>query len=202
LNYLAHLYLTKDYPWEVSLGNFFADAVKGNNAISKYPENIQTGIRIHREIDDFTDKHPLVSKGKKRLYGNYGKFAGIIVDIYFDHILALNWKHYSDISLEDFAQSQYDLITSHWNHLPERTRFWYHYMHQNNLLVNYAREDIVEMVLQRMDKRMGSISGMGKAIEEFRIHKPEYTNEFRNVFQEIQDHLFSRFPQPSAILRG
>ena len=122
MNYLAHLFLTKDYHEEVSVGNFFADAVKGNNAISKYPEQIQKGIRIHREIDSFTDSHPLVKKGTKRLHPNYGKFAGIIVDIFYDHLLADNWEQYSEIPLVEFAQAQYNLITKHWNHLahPER----------------------------------------------------------------------------------
>jgi len=193
MNYLAHLFLTKDYPEEVSIGNFIADAVKGHQALSNYPEHIQRGIRIHREIDSFTDTHPLFKKGTKRLHSNYGKFAGIIMDIFYDHILALNWDQYSEDSLENFAQSQYNLITSHWTHLPERMQFWYYYMYYNNLLVTYARETVVELVLKRMDKRIGSSSGMGGAIVEFRIHKDEYTEEFRTVFQEIQEHISSCF---------
>ena len=189
MNYLAHLYLTKNYSEEISVGNFIADAVKGQKAISNYPEKIQSGIRIHREIDRFTDTHPLFKKGTKRLHHNYGKFAGIIVDIFYDHLLAIKWDQYSEDTLDDFAQTQYMLITSHWVHLPQRMQFWYHYMYQNNLLVNYARETVVELVLQRMDMRMGSISGMGGAIEELRIYKDEYTEEFRTIFQEIQEHI-------------
>ena len=193
MNYLAHLYLTKDYSEEISVGNFIADAVKGQKALSKYPEHIKTGIRIHREIDSFTDTHHLFKKGTKRLHSNYGKFAGIIMDIFYDHILADNWDQYSDDSLEDFAQSQYALIKTHWIHLPERTQFWYNYMYQNNLLLTYAEEDVIELVLQRMDKRLGSISGMGRAIQELRIYKDEFTKEFRIFFQEIQAHLSTRF---------
>jgi len=193
MNFLAHLYLTKDHAEEISVGNFIADAVKGQKAILNYPEHIQKGIRIHREIDSFTDSHPLVKKGTKRLHGNYRKFAGIIVDIFYDHILASNWDQYSVDSLDDFARSQYTLITTHWNHLPERTQFWYHYMFQNNLLVTYADAATIRLVLQRMDKRLGSISGMGEAMLEFSAFKDEYTREFRIVFQEIQEHLSSRF---------
>ena len=167
--------------------------MKGLKALSNYPEYIQKGIRIHREIDSFTDSHPLVKKGTKRLHPNYGKFAGIIVDIFYDHLLADNWEQYSEIPLVEFAQAQYNLITKHWNHLPPRTQFWYYYMYQNNLLVTYAQEDVIELVLQRMDKRMGSISGMGGAIDELRIHKTEYTAEFRSVFLEIQKHVSSNY---------
>jgi len=191
MNFLAHLYLTKDYSEEVSVGNFIADAIKGQKALSFYPKDIQLGIRIHREIDSFTDTHPQFKEGTKRLHSNYGKFAGIILDIFYDHILASNWDKYSKGSLEDFAQSQYDLITTHWVYLPERTQYWYQYMYQNNLLVDYAREDVIKLVLERMDKRLGSISGMGKAIEELRMFKDEYTQEFKTVFQELQERLIT-----------
>ena len=193
MNYLAHLYLTKNYSEEISVGNFIADAVKGQKALSNYPEQIQSGIRVHREIDSFTDTHPLFKKGTKRLHSNYGKFAGIILDIFYDHILAENWDQYSEDSLENFAQSQYSLITTHWIHLLLRTQYWYHYMYHNNLLVTYAKEAVIELVLQRMDKRLGSISEMGRAIVELRTYKDEYTEEFRTFFQEIQEHLSSRF---------
>ncbi len=199
MNFLAHLFLTKDYSEEVSIGNFIADAVKGLKALSNYPEYIQKGIRIHREIDSFTDTHPLFKKGTKRLHSNYGKFAGIIMDIFYDHILALNWDLYAVVSLEDFAHSRYSLIKSHWIHLPSRTQYWYHYMYQNNLLVTYADETVIELVLQRMDKRLGSISGMGHAMLELRTYKDEYTEEFRTVFQEIQTHLASRFGSKSKV---
>lgn len=193
MNYLAHLYLTKDYSEEISVGNFIADAVKGQKALSNYPDKIQRGIRIHREIDHFTDTHPLFKKGTKRLHSNYGKFAGIIVDIFYDHLLAITWDQYSEDTLDNFAQTQYKLITSHWIHLPERMQYWYHYMYQNNLLVTYSKEIVVELVLQRMDKRMGSISGMGRAIEELRIYKDEYSEEFKAFFQEIQEHITLTF---------
>lgn len=186
MNFLAHLYLTKEFPAPVSVGNFLADAVKGKNALSGYPEDIQTGILIHRQIDHFTDTHPLARQGTQRLFGNYGKFAGIILDIFYDHILAGNWHLYSLVPLEDFARAQYTLITDHWEYLPQRTRFWFQYMHDNNLLVNYAHEDVIEDVLQRMDRRLGSISGMGGAITELRLYKQEYTAEFKTVFGELQ----------------
>lgn len=193
MNYLAHLYISRNYPDEVSVGNFLADAVKGKKAILLYPDLIQTGIRIHREIDSFTDSHPMVKNGTRRLHGKYGKFAGIIVDVYYDHILADNWAQYSDIKLVDFAQSRYDLITTHWRHLPLRTQMWYHYMYQNNLLVNYAKENVVELVLKRMDQRLGSLSGMGSAIEELRFYNYEFTEEFKTFFRDIQEHVYSKF---------
>jgi acyl carrier protein phosphodiesterase len=115
------------------------------------------------------------------------------MDICYDHILASNWELYSSLPLQNFANKQYNLIDRHFDSLPDRTRMWFSYMKQNNLLFNYSFEEKIEVVLQRMDKRTRSISGMGSAINEIRKHKVEYTNEFFHFFEEIQAHLKNKF---------
>lgn len=193
MNFLAHLYLTSGQSEKVIIGNFIADAIKGNKAVEKYHNEIQMGIRIHREIDDFTDRHSLFLKGTRRLHPNYGKFAPIILDIYYDHILAVNWTQYSGISLQKFAQSQYDLIDRHLNLLPGRTRLWFEYMKSHNLLYRYSNEEGIDFVLKRMDHRTAGISGMGAALNEINDHKETYAMEFHQFFEEIRSHIADRF---------
>lgn len=185
MNFLAHLYLTKDHPELVSVGNFMADAVKGQKAILEYPEQIQQGIRIHRAIDDFADSHSLFRQGTARLHSRYSKFSPVIMDIFYDHILAESWDKFSDISLKDFSQSQYKLLTKHKSLLPEQTLRWLKYMKLENLLYNYASESKIEQVLKRMDKRTNGVSGMSTAIDELRLYKEEYCTEFMAFFDEI-----------------
>ncbi len=185
MNFLAHLYLTKEHPELVSVGNFMADAVKGKKALFDYPDEIQQGIIIHRAIDDFADSHPLFRQGTARLHERYSKFSPVIMDIFYDHILAKNWSKFSDVSLKDFSQSQYKLLTKHKSQLPERTKQWLKYMKLENLLYNYATESKIEQVLKRMDKRTNGISGMGTAICELRMYKEEYCAEFMNFFEEM-----------------
>ncbi len=186
MNFLAHLYLTKEHPEFVSVGNFMADAVKGKKAMLGYPEEIQQGIRIHRAIDDFADTHPLFRQGTARLHERYSKFAPVIMDIFYDHILAENWLHYSDATLQDFSQKQYKLLTKNKSYLPERTLRWLKYMKMENLLYNYANESKIEQVLRRMDKRTNGISGMGTAVTELRMYKEEYRVEFMEFFEEMR----------------
>ncbi len=75
MNFLAHLYLSGENE-EIIVGNFIADHVKGNR-INKYSDGIKTGIRLHREIDTFSDNHLVFRKSKKRLAGKYRKYAGV-----------------------------------------------------------------------------------------------------------------------------
>ncbi len=75
MNYLAHLYLSGDSE-EVLTGNFIGDAVKGKQYLN-YKEDVQKGILLHRQIDSFTDKHPLVRMCSQYFRPNYGRYSGI-----------------------------------------------------------------------------------------------------------------------------
>lgn len=193
MNFLAHLYLTYHQPEEVSVGNFMADAVKGKMALAKYPAQIQKGIYIHRAIDHFTDSHSLFQTGTQRLHRNYGKFSPIIMDIFYDHILAENWNDYSSVSLEKFNSDQCEMLARYLQIMPERTQFWYSIMARDNLLLSYASEEGIASVLKRMERRAGGLSKMGSAIEELKTFKPLLSNEFKAFFSEIQLYLENEF---------
>ena len=77
------------------IGNFIADHIKGNQ-FTHLSSEIQQGIKLHREIDTFTDAHKITRISKRRLHKRYGLFAGIIIDIFYDHYLAKNWSNYHD----------------------------------------------------------------------------------------------------------
>ncbi len=91
MNFLAHIYLSGDND-EIKLGNFIGDYIKGN-AYNKYPPLIRKGILLHRKIDYFTDSHPIVRNHKSFFYDKYHKYAGIIIDIIYDHFLSLLLAH-------------------------------------------------------------------------------------------------------------
>ena len=101
MNFLAHIYLSGDNDL-IKIGNFMADGIRGKQ-YENYPLEIQKGIILHRAIDTFTDAHPIFRQSTKRLHNNYHHYAGVIVDILYDHFLAKNWNKYSDEKLEDFV---------------------------------------------------------------------------------------------------
>ncbi len=89
MNFLAHTYLSGCNE-EIIVGNFMGDYVKGRNYLL-FPEQVKKGILIHRDIDTFTDMHPITRRNKQRVAEKYHKYAGIIIDIFYDHFLAALW---------------------------------------------------------------------------------------------------------------
>lgn len=187
MNFLAHLYLSGDDE-ELILGNFIADSVKGKQFLN-YPPGVQKGILLHRKIDAFTDTHPIVDLSKERLRGRYRKYASVIVDVYYDHFLAANWKDYSNEELNTYAQNVYHLVQRNHFMLPERSAQFSMYMIRYNILEAYSRLEGIERVLQGMSKRARFESGMEHALEELSEHYIEFEKEFRAYFEELKKYV-------------
>ncbi len=185
MNFLAHLYLSGDDD-EIIIGNFIADMVKGQK-INGYSIGIINGILLHRQIDVFTDKHSVVRKSKDRLRGKYRLFAGVIVDMYYDHYLARNWSDYSKHSLQDYAGKAYELLQKHESILPARASFILPYMVENNWLVNYANPESMNRFFGGMARRSAFPSGMEHAVEDLMQHYQLFEREFQTFFPELID---------------
>ncbi|MBA6155295.1 DUF479 domain-containing protein [Tenacibaculum sp. S7007] len=184
MNFLAHLYLSENNT-EIMIGNFIADHIKGNK-FSHFPEGIKKGIILHREIDTFTDAHPIVRKSKRRLHERYRHYDGVIIDIFFDHFLAKNWKEYSEIPLNVYANSVYKLLQENINILPEKTQELLPYMIKYNWLYNYQFAKGIQEVLNGMNRRTQGKSQMNLASEDLLIHYNLFEEDFSTFFQELR----------------
>jgi acyl carrier protein phosphodiesterase len=120
MNFLAHIYLSGDNDL-LKIGNFMADSVHGKRYLD-YAEDLQKGILLHRFIDTFTDAHPIYRQSRRRLYEKYGHYAGVIMDIVYDHFLAKNWNTYSEVNLEDYAAQFYQLLQDNFDLLIPKTQ--------------------------------------------------------------------------------
>ncbi|WP_418603802.1 ACP phosphodiesterase [Hwangdonia sp.] len=183
MNYLAHIYLSGENDL-VTIGNFMADGIKGKK-YKKYAKDIQIGILLHRHIDTFTDAHKTVRKSTKRLHKKYGHYSGIIVDILYDHFLAKNWSRYSDIPLEDYANTFYDSLEEHYHILPIRIQKMMPFMIADNWLLNYASVEGIQRVLEGMNRRTKNRSGMDKAVNELEVFYTDFEAEFTSFFEEL-----------------
>jgi len=105
MNYLGHLYFSGN---NVALmqANLYGDFIKGSK-LDHLPDIIQQGIQLHRRIDDYIDHHPVVHELLVLLRPELPKVAGIAVDIYFDHLLAKNWKQFHAQKLSDYLKYVY-----------------------------------------------------------------------------------------------
>ena len=183
MNFLAHIYLSGEDD-RITIGNFIADKIHGK-AYKKYPIDIQKGILLHREIDTFTDAHPIVRQSTKRLHINYGHYSSVIVDILYDHFLAKNWKAYSTIPLKDFSVSFYNLLEDSYEILPLRIQNLMPFMIADNWLLNYSKIEGVQQVLDGMNRRTKYKSKMNEATKELKIYYNEFEEEFTLFFDEL-----------------
>ncbi|MBI9042652.1 ACP phosphodiesterase [Lutibacter sp.] len=183
MNFLAHLYLSNSNE-NILIGNFIADAVKGRK-FNDYPKEIKAGILLHREIDNYTDNHPIVKISKRRLHERYHHYDGVIIDILYDHFLAKNWKKYSEIPLKVYAKNIYTFLENNNEILPLRAQNMLPYMVEYNWLVSYASIEGIAKVLSGMNKRTKGISKMDLAVEDLQIHYLEFEEDFTMFFEDL-----------------
>jgi len=184
MNFLSHLFLSGNSEGLI-LGNFIADSVKGSDYKNYSPE-IRKGILLHRQIDTYTDSHPVVEQSKVRLRPKYRKYASVIVDVYYDHYLAANWKDYSAEDLHDYARRMYTLIQKNRDLLPPKSAQFAKYMVQYNILEAYSHLEGIERVLKGMAQRAKFVSNMEHSIEDLKEHYLLFENEFKLFFPDLQ----------------
>lgn len=148
VNHLAHLLLAEPTP-ESRLGNLAADLVQ-HREIAPLPDGVRRGIKQHQQIDVFTDRHPAVQRGIRRLSERWGWFTGIILDVYFDHLLATNWAEYCPVELDLFAFEVNADLMSAAHLLPDGAAASVWHIARTNRLVTYRDLDGVEAALLRL----------------------------------------------------
>lgn len=184
MNFLAHIYLSNDNDF-IKIGNFIADGIRGKH-YEHLPSNIQKGIILHRAIDTFTDAHPVFRQSTKRLHEKYHHYSGVIVDVFYDHFLAKNWKDHSDENLDEFVERFYQSLRDNYDLLNEKTQKMMPYMFRQNWLVNYQHLEGIERILFQMDHRSKYISKMQFSIAELNEYYSEFEQEFTLFFKDLK----------------
>lgn len=186
MNFLAHIYLSGDNDL-IKLGNFMADGIHGKP--DNFPADVQKGITLHRAIDTYTDAHPIFRQGTKRLHAAYHHYAGVIMDIFYDHFLAKNWADYSDVPLAEYVASFYQSLNDNYDLLTDRAKGMMPHMIQYDWLGSYVTVDGIGRILKQMDHRTKNRSGMGNSVNELLEHYDAYELEFRDFFIDIKKHV-------------
>jgi len=191
MNFLAHIYLSGNND-EIKVGNFVADWIKGSD-FKQYSPEIQKGIMIHRSIDTFTDNHPIIRKSKIRLSGDYGKYAGIIIDIFYDHFLAKEWDTYSKVPLPIFANEFYSLLGKHMQYFPDEIREFIPRFMQRRWLESYASIEGIRNVLTGMSKHTSLPDHTNAAIQILHDQYDGIREEFFEYFPQLVEHVREKF---------
>lgn len=183
MNYLAHCFLSGASP-EIIVGNFITDAAS-LKWIAKLPEPIQRGVEIHRFIDSYTDQHPSVKSVVSLLRARHGKYAPVVSDLLWDHVLAREWKKYSKIDLQVYAASCYTIFENYFEYLPPRLSNSLDKMIDDNFLYRYYEIEGLKRSLAYMDKRTSFHSRFQDAIIDLEEYNREIFDAFNSFFPEI-----------------
>jgi acyl carrier protein phosphodiesterase len=183
MNFLAHIFLS-DNDEALMIGNFIADFVKGN-ALRNYAPKIQEGIRLHRQIDSYTDRHTIVRQSIQRLQPDFGRYAGVIVDIFYDHFLATHFSHFSSTDLVDFAENAYLILEKHFAILPPKVQEFLPYMRTQNWLVRYGDLEGIRRSLIGVSQRAKFADNLDSAIANLQKDYEAFAQDFRDFFPEL-----------------
>lgn len=183
MNYLAHLHLGGDSPAQL-LGSLYGDFVKGPLA-GRFPPDIEAAIQLHRQIDAFTDRHPLVERARARFPAERRRTSGILLDLFFDHCLARDWAQFADEPLAGFTARVYRLLAEQ-PELPERLATIAPRMAAQDWLGSYRQFTVLEQVLGGMSRRLSRPQLLAGAMAELeRLYRP-LSADFRDFYPELQ----------------
>lgn len=183
MNFLAHAFLSGE-DHQLLIGNFVADSIKGKQ-LQHYSTGIKKGVMLHRAIDTYTDQHDVVKVSVNRLRPEFNRFSPVIVDIYFDHFLAVHWKDYADIELSVFTSNVYKVLIRNFSKLPQRSKRILPWMIAQNWLTGYANLHDLQRVFNGMSRRTKFNSGMENAVDFLKEHYPCFESDFRRFFPDM-----------------
>lgn len=183
MNYLAHLHLGGPTP-EQMLGSLYGDFVKGR-LDEQFPPAVLAGIQLHRRIDAFTDSHPLVQRAIGRFPAERRRYAGIVVDVFFDHCLARHWRDYVDEPLHAFTTRVYGVLAAE-PALPGRLAAIAPYMIADDWLGSYQDFRVIGQVLQGISRRLSKPEGLAGAMPEVRALYEPLVEDFREFYPVLQ----------------
>lgn len=183
MNYLAHFYLSDQTP-EGFLGGILGDFVRGK-VQGKFTPTIEREIEIHRRIDFFTDTNEIVRKSKKRVAANRSKYAGVLVDVFYDHYLALNFENYSNISLKDFSTDVYQSLKTRNNSLDESLQTRLMGIAHYDLLSSYVTLEGIGLALYRISKRLKRENNLAEGIFDIKNNYAEMQKDFEEFFPQL-----------------
>jgi acyl carrier protein phosphodiesterase len=187
MNFLGHLYFSRNDK-ELMLANLFGDFVRGKD-LSNFRPKTQQGIFLHRQIDSYIDNHPAVHDLLQILYEPLPKVAGVAIDLYFDHLLALNWNTHHPEKLEIFIQKFYDSIDLNHPEFSSDFRYMISKMQEKNWLYQYQFEHGLYKACLGVSSRISFENELKNGLSVFHSFKTDIQRAFNLYMTDANVHL-------------
>jgi acyl carrier protein phosphodiesterase len=188
MNYLVHFLLAGDDE-ELRLGDLLGDFVKGRVerfAHEGLTARMRTGIQMHRTIDAFSDRHPSVQRSKRILTPEYGRLSGVIVDVFYDHVLARRWREHHHWPLPVYSQDVYRTLRGNLHRMPAAVHPLIDAMSRGDWLREYATQRGIERALHGMAARHPVAAEIGTAGRLLSDHFDHFSADFDEFLPDLR----------------
>ena len=188
MNYLAHAWLARDAD-DAILGAILGDFVFGQSGLQDWSPAVRAEIVRHRRIDQYTDAHPAVVAARG-LFDDAGlrRYAGIVLDVYFDHCLARGWSRWNEGPLEDFTARVYRVLDEHRDQLPSRLRAIAPRMAAHDWLGSYANRANVDHAVRGIATRLSRNGDkLVACLDVLRVEEPRIDAAFDAFFPDLRE---------------
>lgn len=185
MNFLAHAYLSMGKSGIIT-GNLISDFVKGKKQF-EFPERVQAGIRLHRSIDEFTDKHESTRIIKSFFRPSYRLYSGAFADVVYDHFLAKDLSVFrEDGAIDQLTLLTYEDLEKHIDWLPATFIPVYRSMREHNWLGLYGNDLAVKRSFEGLVRRSRYMTEADTAFSIFLRHRESMKVAYENYFPSLQ----------------
>lgn len=188
MNYLAHLYFADETP-ESRVGNLMPDFMKGPVEAQPYGPAVKRGMHTHCEVDRFTDSHEIFACSKALISPARRRFAGIIVDVCYDHFLTQHWTRFSETPLPEFTDQVYRSFEAYTGDAPPLLQRVMRLMAEHDWLQGYAETAGVGRALDGLSGRIKRTNTLRGAVEELDSQYDAMEQHFLDFFPDLIRHM-------------
>ncbi|WP_416306637.1 ACP phosphodiesterase [Neptunicella sp. SCSIO 80796] len=193
MNYLAHLFLAQPNP-DSHTGNLLGDFCRGIDT-TVFSDRILAGLRNHRMVDKYTDTHPVIRQAKQQFRHSQRRFAGIALDVLFDHYLIVHWSEYSQTDFDQFCQQAYAKLAQRLAIMPPRMQQVIGSMVEHQWLSQYQSLDGVARALDAIAKRIRFTNQFAGSIKDIEQNYIEFEQCFNQFFPTLIQHVDQYGPE-------
>ncbi len=183
MNYLAHALLAGGDP-DLEVGGVLGDFVRGRPDPA-LPPRLRAGILLHRTVDSYTDRHAEVCAARARFDPPWRRYAGILLDVWFDHCLARDFAAWSALPLDRFSLRLRRRLQARDPWLPPALRRFAAYMRVHDLPAGYADADQVGQALAGIGRRLKRPNPLARALPVLQDRDALLQRHFAAFFPDL-----------------
>ena len=181
------------------MGALLGDFVRGRAALEAYPQPVREGIRMHRQIDSFIDTVPQFAQLRSGIEAPFRRYAGIILDLGFDHELARRWPEFNAQPLVEFDRDVRDLLARNDGLVPDGLARFMAYADRRGLFAAYARPEEILHSLRGIGRRLSRRNPLHRVAEIWDGLEPRLAQAFEPVLGAVQSEVGAWLKSRSTI---